>query len=339
MENKILPLYLLVCCTAFVFCVKKQTNLPPVEPVDLKVMTWNIWGRLNQDSRYFIEGKSARARMIEILQESEADVITMTEAYGSAAEIAEHLKYHYYTPSANANLAIFSRFPLHNYGTPEGLSPFSFIAATAQLPNGKKIRIYNLWLTSGGRHIVEIKNPAISDTAFAAGDLNRFEHIQELLQHPKFLEDLALKDHIPILVGGDFNCVSHLDYTEKTKEKGLNYSRKLDIQTSIAMMKMGFIDSYRSIHPQITKKNLGYTWTTVGLGYIYESGKGFVPVENNHSPEYRDPYARIDYIYSTGEKLVPVASETILHHPLYPNRSFPEFPSDHGAVLTVFRLR
>jgi exonuclease III len=304
----------------------------------VNVMTWNIWGRLNLDPKYTINGKTGRDRVIEIIKESKADIITMTETYGSVADIAAALNYNYYTPSSDANLTIFSRFPLENFGNITNLSPFSFISGTVKLPNGNKIRIYNIWLTSGGRHIVDIKNDSISDKEFNIGDQNRYNHIKELLQHPDFKSDMANQDEIPVIVAGDFNCVSHFDYTQETKDNGFNYSRILANKTSLAMMEAGFTDSYRIIHPNITEATLGHTWTTVGQGFTYESGQGFVPVAVNAQPQYQDPYARIDFIYSAGKKIKPLKSRTIIHHFSNTTRSFPEFPSDHGAVLTTFSI-
>ena len=314
---------------------------PKAGPVQFKLMTWNIWGRLNQDPRYTIAGKTARQRMIEVIRKSKADIITMTEAYGSAADIAKALGYHYYTHSPRDNLAIFSRYPLENAGTIKGLSPFSFIAATVMLPEGGKIRVYNIWLTSKGRHIVEIRDKKVGDEQFAAGDDIRYKHLLQLLEHPAFRKDIADSNKVPVIVAGDFNCVSHLDYTEKTKALGLNYSRVLPIRVSMAMLEAGFTDTYRFVHPDITKNTLGHTWTTVGPGFTYRQGKGFVPVAEgkNPQPEHRGLFARIDYIYCTGKGLKAVQSHTITHHFSNASRSFPEFPSDHAAVLTIFELQ
>ncbi|MET2983705.1 endonuclease/exonuclease/phosphatase family protein [Aureibaculum conchae] len=308
---------------------------------ELKVMTWNIWGKLNLEPRYTINNKTARQRVIDILEDSEADIITMTETYGSAKAIADALKFNYYTPSPDANLTIFSRYPLENFGNIKGLSPFSFITATVNLPNNKKIKVYNIWLTSGGRHIVEIKNKKLSDEAFNKGDENRYEHIKQLLEHEDLKKDFLNKKEVPIIVAGDFNCVSHLDYTEETKAKKLNYNRIIPNKVSLAMTDVGFKDSYRIANPKITKETLGYTWTTVGLEYIYESGQGFVPIKTKIHPEpqYRNPFTRIDYIYYAGDMLETINSKTIIHHKSNIKRSFPEFPSDHGAVLTTFRLK
>ena len=306
--------------------------------VELKVMTWNIWGKLNLEAKYSINGKTARERVIEIIKESKVDIITMTETYGSAKAIAEALNFHYYTPAEDANLTIFSRYPLASAGNLEKLSSFSFIQALVNLPNNKQVKVFNIWLTSGGRHIVAVKDDELSDEDFNKGDENRHKHIQELLNHKDYKKSMLAKNEVPVIVAGDFNCVSHLDYTAETKKKGLNYSRILDCQTSQAMVKAGFTDSYRHMHPEVTVNTLGYTWTTVGQGYTYKSGEGFVPVEKNPRPQYQDPYARIDYIYCAGDGIKPIDSETILHHPSNLQRSFPEFPSDHGAVLSTFSI-
>ena len=302
----------------------------------LKVMTWNIWGRLNQDPRYTVDDQTARQRAIQIIRDSGADIVAMVEAYGSAEDIATALGFHHHTPSADANLCIFSRYPLSDVEMLEGISPFSFIAATVNLPGGRQVRVYDIWLTSSGRHIVEIKDANLSDESFCQGDDLRFDHLQDLLNHEDFKQHLANCEQVPVIVAGDFNCVSHLDYTRSTRHSKLNQSRVLPIKVSRAMHQAGFSDSYRQANPDILKSTLGYTWTTVGMGFVYQQDKGFVPVDENPEPEYRDPYTRIDYIYSCGSRLKAVSSSVISHHPSRSDRSFPEFPSDHAAVLTTF---
>ena len=304
----------------------------------LKVMTWNIWGRLNQDPKYTINDSTARDRTIDIIRQSGADVVAMIETYGSAADIAKALDFHYYTPSVAANLCIFSRYPLTDVEPLEGLSSFSFIAATVNLPDGKKVRIYDIWLTSGGRHIVAIKNKELNDADFCAGDDLRFDQLQKFLEHDDFRRHTANSDQVPVIVAGDFNCVSHLDHTKATQQSKLNQSRVLPIKVSKAMHKEGFSDTFRQSNPDILDSTLGHTWTTVGTGYQYISGKGFVPVKEHPQPEYRDPYTRIDYIYALGSGLEAVRSRVIRHHRSQAERSFPEFPSDHAAVLTEFKI-
>jgi len=308
-------------------------------PKTLKIMTWNIWGRLNQDPKYTIDEKTARQRTIDILRKCDADIIAMIETYGSAKQIAEALDFHHYTPSEKANLCIFSRYPLTDTEPLVGLSPFSFIAATVNFPNGQKVRVYDIWLTSSGRHIVEIKNKKLSDKEFCEGDDVRFEQLKKLLAHKDFKKHIADASDVPVVVAGDFNCVSHLDHTTGTVHSKMNQSRILPIKVSKAMHKAGFQDTFRQSNPDVLLSTLGHTWTTVGQGFVYKEGEGFVPAKEDVEPQYRDPYARIDYIYSKGAKLRIRKSQVISHHTSQQDRSFPEFPSDHAAVLSEFELK
>ena len=321
----------------------KQVVTPQIRPhhvskTELKVMTWNIWGRLNQDPRYTINDKTARERVIDIIEASRADIIAMVETYGSAADIAAALGFHYHTAGPEENLCIFSRYPLSDLYLLSDLNPFSFIAATITLPGNQPIRLYDIWLTSGGRHIVDIKNPTVSDDEFSEGDDIRHDHLLNLLEHDDFKKYYSSADSIPIIVAGDFNCVSHLDHSIWTKAEGLNHARALTIEASRAMADLGFVDTFRAANPDVTRNTYGYTWTTVGPEFVYESDKGFMPTDDHPRPEYRDPYARIDYIYSLGKKLEVFDSKTISHHASRQDRSFPEFPSDHAAVMTTFRV-
>lgn len=305
----------------------------------LRVMTWNIWGRLNQDPRYTVNDKTARLRAIEIIRKSGADIVAMIETYGSAAEIAKSLGFYHYTPNSDANLCIVSRFPLSDIELLKGLSSFSFIGATATLPDGQRIRVYDIWLTSGGRPIVKIKNEQLSDRDFCTGDDIRLEMLEKFLTHDDVTKHLADCAIVPVVVAGDFNCVSHLDYTAVTRHSKLNQSRILPIKVSKAMHRRGFTDSFRAANPDILDSTLGYTWTTVGLDHQFVEGQGFVPVAKNPTPESQNPYTRIDFIYSIGSRLRAKTSKVISHHPSELERSFPEFPSDHGAVLTEFVLQ
>ena len=307
-------------------------------PATLSVMTWNIWGKLNQDPRYTIKGKTARQRTIDILKDSKADIIAMVETYGSAADIAKSLGFYHYTPKPTANLCIFSKYKLTDFGTPNGLSSFSHIRATAHLSDTQKVKVHCIWLTSKGRHLVEIKNKELSNKDFIAGDNNRARMMKAFLNHPEVKADIASHEDVPLIVAGDFNCVTHLDYNKATK--ALTYDRVFDAAlTHDLLMNQGFIDSYRQVHPKIAENTLGYTWTTVGGEFIYKKGQGFVPIDakTHPRPQFQDPYARIDLIYTLGN-LTPTSSKVVKHYKNYTKRSFPEFPSDHAAVITTFKI-
>ena len=306
-------------------------------PREIKVLAWNIWGRLNQAEKYDFQGKSARLRMIEILEDSGADIICMIETYGSAADIAKALGYYHYTPDAKANLSIFSRYILTDFGGLDGLSSFSHIQAKAHLSDELSVKVHCIWLTSGGRHLVAVKDKNLSDEKFVDGDNNRAEMIRAFLQHPEVKKDIESSRETPVIVAGDFNCVSHLDYPVNVAKE--IYGRRIEKSpTHHEMLSRGFVDTWRHVYPTVTSATLGRTWTTVGKDYVYKSGEGFVPQDpkTHPHPEYRGLFARIDHVYSKGEKLIPTASKVIKYYKEYTQRSFPEFPSDHAGVLTTF---
>ena len=91
--------------------IKKMKGKDHVESaLTLKVMTWNILGKNNTE-------EIQRQTIVAIIQNNQADIIAMIEAYGSAEYIANALNYYYYTPSPTTNLAIFSRYPIVDSGS------------------------------------------------------------------------------------------------------------------------------------------------------------------------------------------------------------------------------
>jgi len=114
-------------------------------------------------------------------------------------------------------------------------------------------------------------------------------------------------DRVPVIVGGDFNSGSHLDWTAQTA--ALHNGYVVPWNASIAMEESGFNDSFREIHPD-PLRDPGLTWSPI---------RSF-PLKD-----------RIDYIYYIGKSLQAIHSEVIDTHPL-------GWPSDHAAVSTWFRI-
>ena len=111
---------------------------------------------------------------------------------------------------------------------------------------------------------------------------------------------IANSDQVPIVTGGDFNSVSHLD-----DGKGESGHSKL-------MAGAGFIDSFRELHPDVSK----YPG--------YSNGRAS---------------SRIDYIYYKGKKLEAVDVGPIV--PTFKGREdlTPGYPSDHLGVVAKFRIK
>lgn len=114
---------------------------------------------------------------------------------------------------------------------------------------------------------------------------------------------------MPVIVGGDFNSGSHLDWTAAAARLPNHQDRVVAWPVSIAMEQAGFLDTFRVAHPDPTKVP-GWTW----------------------SPEFPDSHQdRIDYVYIHGEHWSVQDAEILNSHPR-------GWPSDHAASLAVLRL-
>uniref|UniRef100_A0A914CM45 Endonuclease/exonuclease/phosphatase domain-containing protein n=1 Tax=Acrobeloides nanus TaxID=290746 RepID=A0A914CM45_9BILA len=157
---------------------------------------------------------------------------------------------------------------------------------------------------------------------------SRVQNIEELLSNENFQKSIQNADQKPVILAGDFNCPSHLDWTEETKDKHGGWVFEWPV-TKLLTEKVNLIDSYRHIYPD-PAKDPGETWSCV---------------QKSSGPEWSytipEPQDRIDFIFYKSHKLVPVHSFTYSGtEPLaqLPNAYQNDFPSDHHAVVTDFRL-
>ncbi len=300
-------LSILVCSVLF-SCAQPSAKQSPKQ---LKVMAWNIWhaGHSEAYPKVGCEGT------LGILKKSDADVILMIETYGSSAEVADHLGY--YHRLISSNLSVYSRYPITKTFTfPDSISTFNFGGVEIDM-DGKKVRLFDTWLhyLPDTRLVPTDKSEAEILAWDDAG--SRDDEMRKIINVIK--PYLAQSDSIPVIMGGDFNSHSHLDWTEATKDMYNHGGAVVDWTVSKIMENAGFIDSYREIHPDPTK-DLGVTWMH--------------PVEENTE-------IRIDYVYYTGKTIKATGSE-------YYNKNLGEtlnlygedffYASDHGLVLTTFEI-
>jgi endonuclease/exonuclease/phosphatase family metal-dependent hydrolase len=79
----------------------------------------------------------------------------------------------------------------------------------------------------------------------------RAENIEQLLADAKFKENMAKADKEPLIVAGDFNCPSHLDYIEETKD--LHHGWVVEWPATKMLADAGLTDSYRELYPNVTQ--------------------------------------------------------------------------------------
>jgi len=285
--------------TQFVEEVMSDQLQPPSQ---IKIMAWNIW---HGGHRY---GQAVGLkRVIETIKSSNADIIGLIETYGSGEEIADSLGYYYYLISSN--LSILSRYPIIE--TIQAFKPFNFGGARILLGPEKELVFLNTWLHYLPDYSNSIKEGKTVKQLINEESETRHSEIIEILS--EIVPLINAVDDVPIIMSGDFNSGSHLDWTNRTKEIHSGYEIRWPV--SVEMVEAGFVDSFRELHID-PLKDPGFTWT---------------PRAATSSDKYglRD---RIDYIYYQGEQLNLLASKILDDHPIM-------FPSDHAAVLSVFEIK
>jgi len=278
------------------FVSHTEQQLPAIEKPEgrISVMTWNIWhGGKHPGKTVGIQ------RVADVIRDSNADIILLQETDDSGEKIAEELGFSYFYRSSN--LSVLSRYPFAD--SYDIFKPHNFGCVSIDVGGEGDVLFCPVWLDNQPNTGAYIKTGgAIPDSIIERELLTRGRQMRFILGE---LASFSQSKTHTLVVAGDFNSGSHLDWTERNRS---NYHNLVvEFPVSKLMEEQGFIDTYRIIHPDETK-NLGQTWS---------------PVFKNSLQD------RIDFIYYKGDKLKPVTSYIIDNHPY-------GFPSDHAALVTVF---
>ena len=243
------------------------------------------------------------SKTIEAIRLADADIVGLQEAEGNTEKLATALNYPYF----DSKLHLLSRYPLirsHDKGwhytyvqtSPENAFVFSNIHLPSD-PYGPEL----------------VRDGISKDSVYQNENLTRFH---ELDTHKKYFSELQAQG-FPIILTGDFNAPSHLDWTDDFIGLRPHLKYAVEWPVSKSLEKMGFVDTYRSFFPN-TKTKQGLTWTP-----------GF-PAPKTNPGETHD---RIDFIWTSGAE--QIISAKILGEKNGPDVdiSVDPFPSDHRGVI------
>jgi endonuclease/exonuclease/phosphatase family metal-dependent hydrolase len=153
------------------------------------------------------------------------------------------------------------------------------------------------------------------------------------------------KDDIPIIIMGDFNEPSSLDWTKDTADLADHNGLVYKWDSTELLKENGFVDSYRELYPNPVT-HPGFTWPVAAKGMDEKS-------KNTGWIKMADERDRIDFIFYKGVRLeaqdawlvgTPVSvvrdafvDESPLSHDKWSQAAHSAWPSDHRAVLTVLK--
>ncbi len=270
---------------------------------EIKVMTWNIWhgGLHGSKVDNFQKDTVNTLNILKVIEQNEPDILFMQETYCCGMEIAREAGYPY-SWRASSNLSIHSKYPITD--TINIFKPFNSQGVIIDL-DGKKLMCFNLWLHYLPAYFDDIKTMS-PDSLILGEEKTRLSEIRAILSE---INLLGKSFNGPIIVGGDFNSGSHLDWVESTKK--WHYNKTVEWPVSKLMAENGFIDSFREANPDPLKTMDGTC--------------GFLSDEIISD--------RIDFIYYKGIELKTKTSKIVKEDP--PGGFF---NSDHRAILSVFYL-
>lgn len=134
------------------------------------------------------------------------------------------------------------------------------------------------------------------------------------------INKLKSNDNKPIIIGGDFNEPSHLDWSLKAFENNI-HPAKVQYPTSSLLYANGFVDTYRQIYKDEVSEP-GYTWPARMDEVIKDQFENNVQSSKAKFTNVDQKYIqdRIDFIYVTQDVLVRNVEKILT-------------PSDHYALL------
>ncbi len=248
------------------------------------------------------------AQVVAAIRASDADTVGIQEGTGNACRIADALDW-----QCSPRLQVISRFPLIDPPGADGLYVYNEVAP------GRIMAVANVHLTSDpyGPYF-----PREGWTLEEILALERELRLPEVQRHRDVLPGLAAAG-IPVVLTGDFNSPSHLDWTEAVSEvRPVEVPYPIDWPVARALADAGFRDAYRDAHPDPVV-DPGFTWTP---GYPRE----------RRGVEVHD---RIDWVLHTGP-VTTIAAE-LVGEGAYPGTDIAvdPWPSDHRSMVATLQVQ
>ena len=293
---------------------------------DLRVLVWNVLRGGNN-----VEQGPEKA--LAVIRAANPDIVLLQESYDIKGDrprlgewLAGQLQWHQHQ-AQSAHLCVL---------TPLTLEATFFhhewhgVGARLRDAHGRELLAWSIWIDYRSFVGYQLRdNPDMGDKELLEAETvrsNRSKQATAILAHLR--ESGQLNADLPLLVGGDWNCPSHLDWTEDTA-RVYKHRRPLPLPVSQSMYDAGFTDTFRMLHPNPVQ-HPGITWSPMFRG----------PVSGEEGTA--QSFERIDRLYlknpaDAAERwtLRPVAAEVL---PLaWEDDSIPAnkraFPSDHGALV------
>ena len=314
---------------------RDSENPAETKPDILRVLAWNVLHGANDVT-------DGPEKALAVIRESGADVVLMQESYDIDGErpklgawLAEQLGWNQWQGDS-PHLCILTPYDIAETFAHE---PWHGVGARLGDESGRPFIAWSIWLDYRAYITYELRDdPDMSDADVIALESVGSDRLPQATRIIARLKALGQLDSpIPVLVGGDWNTPSHLDWTLDTS-RVYKRRRNLPLPVSLAMKDAGFTDTYRIVEPNPVQSP-GLTWSPM-FRMSGEKDQGFERIDRIY---LKDPV----FGGSDGsEQDQPAAAATLqprraaVYPLVWESDEIPvlerSFPSDHGAVLVEF---
>ncbi|GAB4519385.1 MAG: hypothetical protein OHK0046_28180 [Anaerolineae bacterium] len=291
-------LILLCVMLVLVAMVTSAQGDPNLDPVELKIMSFNIWvgGELVDFNT-----------IVEAIEAADADIVGVQEGTGNTARLAARLGWY-----AHERTQIISRYPIID---PPGANG---VYVLVQVRPGAVVAVMNVHLPSDPYGPYAVRDGATREEVIALEEETRLPYIQPQLEALPAL----LEAGMPVLLTGDFNTPSHHDWTEAVVATNPQRTLAVEWPVTVAVEAAGFVDTFRAAHPDPVE-NPGNTWT---YGY---------PYPRLNDAEMID---RIDLVFAAGDVEVLASEIVGHTGTPDVDIAIENYGSDHRGVVSTVRL-
>jgi exodeoxyribonuclease III len=289
----------------------KDRNFRDSKSKNLIVLSFNIW----------VGGEAGGQpidKSVEVIRLSEAMVAGIQEGHSynsdgtfksnNAMKIAEMLGWNYFSQGRSAIITSLSLVD----------STAERRGVKLQLGENEYFWIFNCHLYHMPYQPYQLAGIKYGDFPFISTEQEAIDYANQTRREEisKYLKEIieVMKEGWPVILTGDFNEPSFLDWTEKAKQSGIK-PLKVEWPTTKSCAEIGMLDSFREVHPDEVSVT-GETWSSLDTpGEIHD---------------------RIDFILFKGKYLKVEDSYTIGFNDGKSDKGMDDYPSDHRAVCTNF---
>jgi len=253
-----------------------------------------------------------------VIRLAQADIVVACEQWGNAEPLADLLGFTCHivvAPPYWKSVAVLSRYPI--------TETFAN-GVRLELDLQQSVCVFGVHLTSTPYQPYRVRDKAYTEKEEIL-DEARETREQELVVVLSEIRPL-IEAGERVLLCGDFNEPSHLDWTLASAREGHHFGLEMPWPCSKRVTESGMEDAYRVVFPDVCR-HPGYTWTGVpGLG---------VGGSERAEDEVHD---RIDFIYYAGLGLEPRAASIVGENNRNADLIVSPFPSDHRAVAVIYQI-